>query len=323
MYNNIYLKIFNKIKSANNILLTTHENPDGDALSSVCLMIELLESLNKKCSAYCFDKPPYQFDFLPHIEKIISDKAKLNMDDFDLIIALDCGCSDRTKISDEIKNRAKNQIVIEIDHHPKIEDYSDIELRDSGASSTAEILYEFLKANKIKINKNIANCILTGILTDTANFLYPSTSQQTIKISSEMLAKGAKLPQIMESTLRNKSLASMKIWGKAMSRLKINSKYNFAWTVLTLDDVKNNGEMIDEEELEGMAGFISNLHNVNGVMLLREQPNNIIKGSLRTSKANVDVSQLAQKLGGGGHAKSSGFKIEGRLEKIKDGWRII
>ena len=323
MHNNIYSKIFNQIKISDNILLTTHENPDGDALSSVCLMIELLESLNKKCSAYCFNTPPHQFDFLPNIEKIVSDKTNLNFSDFDLIIVLDCGCSDRTKISDEIKARAKNQIAVEIDHHPKMEDYADIELRDPDASSTAEILYEFLKANKIKINKNIANCVLTGILTDTANFLYPSTSPQTIKISSEMLAKGAKLPQIMESTLRNKSLSSMKIWGKAMSRLKINPKYNFAWTVLTLDDVNGNGSIIDEEELEGIAGFISNLHNVHGVMLLREQPDNIIKGSLRTSDNNVDISKLARALGGGGHPKSSGFKIEGRMERIGEGWKII
>lgn len=323
MNNNIYSNIFNKIKSANNILLTTHENPDGDALSSICLMIEIIESLNKPYSAYCFNQPPRQFDFLPSVEKIISDKTKLNFPDFDLIIVLDCGCSDRTKISDEIKNRGKNQIVVEIDHHPKIEDYADMELRDPGASSTAEILYKFLKANKIKISKNIANCVLTGILTDTANFLYPSTSQETIQISSEMLSKGAKLPQIMENTLRNKSLNSMKIWGKAMSRLKINSKYNFAFTVLTLDDVNDNGETANEEELEGIAGFISNLHNVNGVMLLREQPDGIIKGSLRTSQADVDVSLLAQALGGGGHAKASGFKIEGRLEKVGEGWRII
>jgi len=321
MKNNIYHEIFKKIKSANNVLLVTHDTPDGDALASVCLMIELLKSLNKPYLAYCLDLPPYQFNFLPNVEKITNDKSKFNFVDFDLIIILDCGGLNRTGLTDEINRRKENQFIIEFDHHPKINHYADLESRNPQAASTTEVLYYFLKANKIKVNKNIANCILTGILTDTANFLYPSTSKQTVKIASEMLTRGARMPQIMENTWRNKSLASMKIWGKAISRLQINPKYNFAFTVLTLKDVTSNG--VAEEELEGIAGFISNLHNVKGILLLREQPNGMIKGSLRTSQPQIDISRLAQILGGGGHAKASGFKIKGRLKQINGGWRIV
>lgn len=316
----IYSKIFQQIKKAQNILLVTHDAPDGDALAATCLMIELLESLAKPHIAYCYDKPPCQFNFLPHIEKIIFDK-NFNFAEFDLIIALDCGALDRTKLLGEISGRNGGQITVEIDHHPKLDDYADLELRDPRAAATTEVLYNFLKHNKIKINKNIANCVLTGILTDTANFLYPSTSQQTIEIASEMLARGAKMPQIMENTWRNKSLNSMKLWGKAMSRLKINSEYNFASSILTLEEIAKSGA--DEEELEGIAGFISNLDDVKAVIFLREQPDGVIKGSLRTSRRNIDVSRLAQALGGGGHAKASGFKTEGRLEKAGNGWRVV
>ncbi|MCG2691085.1 bifunctional oligoribonuclease/PAP phosphatase NrnA [Candidatus Parcubacteria bacterium] len=317
---NIYHQIYNQIKISKNILLVTHDAPDGDALASACLMIELMESLAKPHIAYCYDEPPRQFNFLPHIEKIISDK-NFNFAEFDLIIALDCGGINRTKLADEISGRAKNQSVIDIDHHPKLDDYADLELRDPRAAATTEVLYNFLKANRIKINKNIANCVLTGILTDTANFLYPSTSQQTVEIASEMLVKGAKMPQIMENTWRNKSLNSMKLWGKAMSRLKINSEYNFASSILTLEEIAESGA--DEEELEGIAGFISNLDNVKGIIFLREQPNGVVKGSLRTSRRDIDVSLLARQLNGGGHAKASGFKIEGRLEETRSGWKII
>ncbi|MBU4257216.1 bifunctional oligoribonuclease/PAP phosphatase NrnA [Patescibacteria group bacterium] len=317
---NIYHQIYNQIKISKNILLVTHDAPDGDALASACLMIELMESLAKPHIAYCYDEPPRQFNFLPHIEKIISDK-NFNFAEFDLIIALDCGGINRTKLADEISGRAKNQSIIDIDHHPKLDDYADLELRDPRAAATTEVLYNFLKANRIKINKNIANCVLTGILTDTANFLYPSTSQQTVEIASEMLVKGAKMPQIMENTWRNKSLNSMKLWGKAMSRLKINSEYNFASSILTLEEIAESGA--DEEELEGIAGFISNLDNVKGIIFLREQPNGVIKGSLRTSRRDIDVSLLARQLNGGGHAKASGFKIEGRLEETRSGWKII
>jgi len=320
MENNLYHKIFEQIKSANNILLVTHDTPDGDALASVCAMIDLLETLTKQYFSYCYDLPPYQFNFLPHLEKITNDKSQFDFKNFDLIIVLDCGNLNRTKLEEEINNKTENQFIIEFDHHLKMDSYANLEARDSTAASTTEVIYHFIKANQIKINRNIANCILTGILTDTANFLYPSTSPATVEIASEMLTKGARLPQIMENTWRNKSLASMKIWGKAMSRLQINPRYNFAFTVLTLADINDTG--VTEEELEGIAGFLGNLHKVKGVLLLREQPNNIVKGSLRTSDPKINVAQLAQTLGGGGHIKASGFKIPGQLQQTENGWQI-
>ncbi|MFH0955982.1 MAG: bifunctional oligoribonuclease/PAP phosphatase NrnA [Candidatus Falkowbacteria bacterium] len=317
MDTSLYTQAYNLIKQSQNILIATHEQPDGDALASVCLMAEIISPLNKKYRLYCYSEVSHQYNFLPHLEKL---KNNIENFDFDLIIILDCGSVERTKLDKEILNRRPDQLILEIDHHPIARAYADLEIRDSAAASTTEILYYFLKANKIKINKNMASCILTGILTDTGNFLYPSTSSETVNIASEMLVKGAKLPQIMENTWRNKSIASMKTWGKAMSRLKINQQYNFGFTVLKNEDVPAE---VTEEELEGMSGFLSNLNAVNGIMLLRELPDGRIKGSLRTSNPKVDVSKLARALGGGGHAKASGFTVLGKIKKTENGWKIV
>lgn len=316
MDSSLFAQAYSLIKSSRNILILTHDKPDGDAIASACLMAEALDLAKKKFFLYAPEPVASQFNFLPHWEKFKSQPDNFN---FDLIIVLDCGSIERTKLSKQIAARSSGQLVLEIDHHPKIKDYADLEIRDSRASATAEILYYFLKANKIKINKNLANCVLTGIMTDTGNFIYPSTSPQTITIASEMLAKGARLPQIMENTWRNKSLISMKTWGKAMSNLQVNEQYNFAFTALKAADV---GPEVSEEDLEGMSGFLSNLDKVNGLLLLRELGNGKIKGSLRTSKPNIDVSRLARVLGGGGHAKAAGFTVEGRLEKTEKGWRV-
>ena len=317
MDTSLYTKAYNLIKTSNNILIAIHEQPDGDALASACLMAEILTLLNKKYRLYCYSQISQQHNFLPHLEEFKNHNKNF---DFDLIIILDCGSVERTKLGQEILSRRSNQIVLEIDHHPKIKDYADLEIRDSVAAATAEILYYFIKANKIKINKNLASCILTGILTDTGNFLYPSTSPATVNIASEMLTIGAKLSQIMEHTWRTKSIASMKTWGKALSRLKINPQYNLAFTVLENKDVP---EEITEEELEGLSGFLSNLHAVNGIMLLRQLPDGRIRGSLRTAQPNIDVSKLARALGGGGHTKAAGFMIEGNIEKTEKGWKIV
>ena len=320
----MYNKIYNKIKKADNVLLLTHEKPDIDAVSSVCSMIELLESMNKSYFAFCNDAPSHQFDFIPHIEKIASSrgdgaKPAFNFEDFDLIIVFDCGSPDRTKLADEISNRSEKQFLIEIDHHIKTEDYANLELRDSEAASTTILIYNFFKANKIKINKNMANCILAGILTDSGNFIYQTTTDKTIKISSEMLSLGANLPRIMDNTLRNKKLNALKIWGKAMSRVQINKKYNIAFTALTIEDVGD----LDEEDLEGIPNFLGNLHDVKAVMVIREQNNGTVKGSFRSAHPTANVAILAQNLGGGGHIKAAGFTIEGKLKLTDKGWKVI
>jgi phosphoesterase RecJ-like protein len=313
----LFIQAYNLIKSSHNVLVAIHTNPDGDAIASACLMADVLKLAGKNFSLYCHNQINRQFNFLPHWEKF---QTNLENFDFDLIIALDCGSVARTRLDKAIINRQPNQRLLVIDHHPKTDHYADLEIRDPAAAATTEILYYWLKNNKITINKNLANCILTGIMTDTGNFLYPATSPQTINIASEMLAAGARLPQIMENTWRTKSLASMKAWGKAMSNLQINKKYNFAFTVLLTEDLLPE---VTEEDLEGMAGFLSNLDKVNGLLVLRELPDGKIKGSLRTSKPNIDVSRLAQVLGGGGHARAAGFTIEGRIERAGGGWRVV
>jgi len=321
MFNPRFTFAFSEIKKAKRILLVTHDRPDGDALSSVCAFIEILEQNKKKYRAFCYDPPPPQFNFLPHIEKIIPGKETLDFDNYDLTIVLDCGSLSRTNLVKEITNKKEYQKIIEIDHHQKVDDYANIEIKTPHVSSTAELIYYFLRSNNIKINKNLANCILTGILTDTGNLLYTSTTDKTIKIASEMLLYGARYPIILENTWQNKSLPAMKTWGQALSSLEINKKYNFAYSVLTNEEIENSGAI--DEEFEGIAGFLSNLYGVKGVVFLREEKKGVIKGSLRTEYPNVDVSKLANHLGGGGHKKASGFKIEGTLEKTDSGWKII
>ncbi len=313
-----------KIKQAENILLVSHLRPDGDAVSSVCTWIELLEKLNKNYRAFCDGEVEESFEYLSHIEKIYTNKEKINFSDFDLIIISDCGSMSRTSLEEEIKTKNLNQKIIEFDHHPRVDKYADIEIRDPKAPATTEIIYDFFKINQLKINKNIANCILTGIFTDTANLLYPNVTDKTAKISSEMMRLGANLPKIVQNTWYNKSLPAMKIWGVALSNLKINKKYNFAFSVLTQEDIKKSGaENINKDIYSSIAGFLSNLHKVKGVALIVEEANGTIKISFRSSDPQTDVSKIAIAMGGGGHAKASSAVIEGKITKEGENYKII
>lgn len=330
-----FVKTYNRIRLASYILVVSHVNPDGDALSSTGAFLELLNNLGIKSSSFCSRKKGITFNYLPHQDKIISNKEELPpLSDFDLIIILDCGSLSRTDLAQEIlelKKQNKRPYIIEFDHHPKVDDYSDLEIRDPEKSATAEIIYDFFRENKIAFNKNSANCILTGILTDTGNFLYPNSSEHNLEIASQMMSCGAQFPKIVNNILRNKNFLTVKLWGMAINNLRVNKKYNIAYSVVTKEDLAELNKLGTPEEIEmylnsdvfgDVAGFLGNLSDVKAIMLLREEDGKI-KGSLRTSRPEMDISGLAKYLGGGGHPKASGFTVDGAIVKKGDSWEII
>jgi phosphoesterase RecJ-like protein len=317
-----YLAAFQRIKAAKNILLVTHERPDGDGLSSLCAMSVFLDTLGKNQSLFCSDSAPETFSFLPNIGKLSSSKPA-DFSIFDLIIVMDCGSLSRTKLQEEVKTRNKNQFVIEFDHHPKTEDCSDLEIRCS-KSSAAEVLYHFFYFNNLPLAKNIATCLLTGILTDTGNLLFGAVTPETIRISSTLLLHGATFPKITKRTIQNKSLAAMKAWGRILDNLKLNKEHNIAYSVLTYDEIASlKQEYGSENLLDAATDILNNVDGVKMVVFLREEIKGQIRGSLRSKDRDVDVSRLAALLGGGGHPKASAFRLSGSIVKTEIGWKII
>lgn len=335
-YSIAYRRTYLKIKNSRKLLIISHVNPDGDALSSLCVFLEVAKGLGINVQAYCQAKKGNAFSYLPYESEIIVDKLELApLNSFDTLIILDCGSLSRTNLEIEIKDILKSvdrPYIIEIDHHPKIDDFADLEIRQPDKAATVEIIYNFLQENKISFNKNLANCILTGLLTDTGNFLYSCSSNLNIAIASEMLGYGAQFPKIINNTLRNQNLLTMKLWGLTMNNLTLNTKYNLAYSVLSKDDLDDLLKLGSQEEIDAylrydvygdIAGFLSNLSEVQAIMLLREETLGKIKGSLRTSRPEVDISGLAKKLGGGGHPMASGFVLSGHILKTETGWQIV
>ncbi|HPT08329.1 MAG TPA: bifunctional oligoribonuclease/PAP phosphatase NrnA [bacterium] len=342
-----FKEIWEKISTSGKILLISHLNPDIDALSSLGALIEILKENNKEYIAWAESKDN-NFNFLPNSEEIISQKEKLFSsiilrfnqgqeisDDFfkffDLVIILDCGSIERTSLVPFIlKSKELNlpTCIVEFDHHLPTTTYADIEIRIPLASTT-EILYHFLEINNIEINRSVANCLLAGILSDTANFLYPSVSGETLAISSKLMIAGAQFPKLLNYTWRNKNFFEMKLLGLAISNLKVNKRYNLAFSIFTYDDLeknKINSIYFNNDIFSDIIGFLSNLAETNMVMLLREDKIGQIKGSLRVGADNgldIDSTKLAAIFGGGGHKKASGFVSSGHIIKNGDNFSII
>mgnify|MGYP002858401848 CR=1 FL=1 len=318
-HSHIYTDVLERLKAADSILAVTHINPDGDALGSLGFFGELVKGLGKKIVLYCAGPMPESLEFLPNYSKVVTDKNAFSISDFDVIVSLDCGAVSRTNLAREIAGRSKEQAFIEIDHHPSREQASEIELRITEAASTTEILFKLAAAAQIEVSPTMAQALLTGIITDTANFIHPSATPQTISAASSILSKGANLSRLVDQTSRTKNMAALKLWGVALSRLQFNAKYKIAYTILTEDDMRLAEAGADS--IQGIAGFLSGIKEAAMIMVLRGE-GNMIWGSLRTARADIDVNRLARALGGGGHRRASGFNVPGRLVCKNGDWRI-
>jgi len=312
-------KIFDRIITAKKPLLVMHKKPDGDALGSSLAFAHLLRSRGREPIIFCRDVAPRHYDFLSQYEKILNDPDVFRESGADLIVVFDSGDLGYAGIDEIIEGLEKEIPVINIDHHATNQHYGEINLVDPIASSTSEVIYNLFRHNDVRIDKYIATSLLVGILTDTTNFTNPGTTISSMRVASELISHGARANEISRRILKNKSIDALRIWGKTLSRLEENKKLGMAIAVIKKEDFQDVAS--PSEAVEGVANFLNALLNVRMVLVLRETDDGYVKGSMRST--DVDVSKIAQSLGGGGHKKAAGFTIRGRLEQIGGKWTVV
>lgn len=315
-------QIHNKLLSENNFILVTHKNPDGDAIGSVSAVAHYLKSLNKKVGAFYSTQIPNYLNFLTIANEIKKNEEIWFENEFPIIITLDCSNLEHSGIEKYLEKLTKKPFIINIDHHKTNDNFGDLNLVIPNYSSTAEILFFLFKTNNLDFDKLIATSLLTGIVSDTDNFSNGGASSQALKTAGYLVEKGGNLKLIKSSLFDNKTLPILKFWGVVLSRLNKNEKFDIAYTYLTKQDIKEH--QVNDDHAEGLANLLNHLDENRIAMLLKERNDNIIKVSLRTTRDDIDVSEIAQKFGGGGHQKASGFSVTGTinqaLEKI---WQIL
>lgn len=312
---------FEKISNSDKILLITHRHPDGDALGSILSMQNVLISLNKDVVSFCIDKISENFNYLEGAQKLESNVEKLEAT-YDLCIMLDCADLYMTKIDEKLKTINFKFGTINIDHHFTNPGLSDLNIVIKDASSTSEIVYKIFKELKINITPSVATCLLTGIITDTGNFTNNATTKESIEIASKLLQIGADFSQILEANIYNKTINILKLWGIVLKRIVYNKELGMVVTAVFDKDLKNFG--LDNEASEGISNYLNSLSkDIKFSILLKDNDNGFVKGSLRTTRDDVDVAQVALAFNGGGHKKAAGFEIPGHLEFKNDMWKIV
>lgn len=317
----IYKQIKDLIDSADHVLLLTDERIDGDTLGSTLGMYHILRTMGKEVTVYSPKPMAPMFAFLPGADAIRRDAEVFQDESVDLVIIFDCSDGEYIQERDLLPSLKRRVPLISFDHHATNPRYGTVNLIEEDAASTADVVWRFIKAMHLPMNKEAAQCILTGICHDTEAFSTSNTTAACLDAAHELSKHGAKLQEIVRETMMKKSVETLRLWGLAFERLHQNEEFDAVCTALTRKDVDELG--VKESDTRSMINFLNAmLDDVDTILVLKETEDGAVKGSLRSHTR--DVAALAEKNGGGGHRRAAGFKIPGAHLELKEGqWKIV
>ena len=321
MSNAIFFRqIKDSVKAANNILAICHQRPDADAVGSLATVAGWFDDLGKTYTLFCRDAAPANLEWLANFKAIITEDETFDINQYDLLLVLDSSDLNYAGVQRMVESAIRRPQIINIDHHPTNKRFGDINLVDIRACSTTVILYELLEYLRVDLRPWMASAMLAGIIGDTYNFTNPNTDNRSLKVASDLLLVGASLSHVSDAILKNKELKTLQVWGKILSQMYYNYEYNIVIATVTEHELQGS---LATEVNEGVANFLNNLSGIKAALILQQQPDGTVKGSLRTNDDLIDVSKLATMLGGGGHVKAAGFKIKGNLRQTgENAWLI-
>lgn len=325
MYNEKYKgnvtlkKIVDEIKKSKNILLTSHVNPDGDALGSILAFYFMINEYNKKnikdetqfinLDIVIDDKQPKYMSNFEESSLIKEYDDEILNKKFDLFISLDCANIERYGSSVKIKEKCKKSI--NIDHHISNTEHGDFNYIED-VCSTSELIYKFIKLFEIELTKKIAEFMYLGIINDTGNFRHDNVTPETFKLCSEIIKTGVDSYKI-SNIIFEISMKKANLIGEVFKNRIIDNRYNFIYYYLTYEKMKEM--QIDKDDIDGISEMLLRISGVDLSLLIREEKEGIIKGSFRCND-KYNVNEMAAAFNGGGHIKAAGFRTELSYEKI-------
>jgi len=316
-----FKKEFNTLKyiieNSQRILLFAHSRPDSDTIGSNLAFYYYLKELGKEVEVACFDAMPEYLKIFALYE--LKHPDKIDLQSFNSIIAMDSV----ERGFEKLRNRfLENQAIVLIDHHPDIKEDGDLNIMESTFSSVSEIIFDYFEFHKIKIGSRIATLLLMGILGDTGNLQHSNTTPKVMHTVAKLLNRGASVSKISKMIFTNNRFSTLKLWGRALEKARINPENKMISTVITKKDLEECQASYDDTA--EIASILNTVPETSFSLVLSERDGGIIKGSLRSEKyKGVDVSEVAHQFGGGGHKLASGFEIKGKIVENKEGWRII
>lgn len=296
------------IKNSKKILIISHVNPDGDALGSTCAMYKAILNRFKKKADMCaltYLSPVYKF--LPNLEL-----AKQSFDkslEYDLVITVDVADIDRICDMKILFDKAKT--TINIDHHKTNKNFGDYNYVAPEASSTGEVLFNLFKTSDWDIDKDIAECLYTAVLTDTGGFRFDNTTSEVLDIASELVKSGASPSDIFSKCYEQKSKNYVMFQNHCISKAVFLKDDSIAYTTIYRRDFERYNAK--DDYTEGLAEQLRAINTTDIAFVVKEiEPNKVCKISMRSKK--YDVAEICSIFDGGGHSRAAGCTIKSSVE---------
>ena len=307
------------LSSRKKIVIVTHKNPDGDAMGSSLGLYNYLIRKNHNVKVITPNSYPTFLNWLPGNDKVIEfskipEKAQTIIKSADIIFCLDFNSLSRIgEVGPFIKKSKATKVLI--DHHPQPEKFAEYMFSDRKSSSTAQLIYDFitLLGDTTFINKKVANCIYTGIMTDTLNFRIPTTTAHTHAVVAHLVRAGAQTTVAYANVFDTYTEDRLRLLGHCLGReMKVLKEYNAAFMALSKSDLKKFN--FKKGDTEGFVNYPLSIEGIRFSALFIET-NDEIKISLR-SKGEFDVNAFARKnFNGGGHTNAAGGELHGSLDE--------
>ena len=302
------------LRADDRFVVTTHENPDGDALGSLLAMTVALRTLGKDVVMYLGGATPLPREYaFMHLDGLVRE-IPADVEERTLV-ALDCAKVDRIGPAPEIVDRARR--VINIDHHHDNSRFGDIVLIVADASSTGEVLRDVFSALDVALTPEIAEPLYIALVTDTGRFQYTNTTPKSLRLAAELVEAGADVHAVFQQVYESVEFAKLKLLARALERAQVLEGGRIVVSNLLRNDFGEVGAAGSYSE--GIIDYLRAVEGAELAVLIREPPADeepSKRVSLRASVDELDVSAIARLFGGGGHRQAAGFSSDASVEEI-------
>jgi phosphoesterase RecJ-like protein len=302
------------IQPAQRIALLAHENPDGDCIGSALGMAHILRLAGKTCVPACAQAAPRNLSFLPGIETL---QQTLSDESFDLVIALDAGELRRFgSLYEEHRAFLDNARILNIDHHISSQGCGQVNIIDTTAAATAEILVLFQRQAGLPLDRDAALCLLTGVITDTGSFQYTNTTPRCLEVAALLLRAGAIPETVVKPIYRTRPLAQVRFQAMILANAHTSCEGRLIWAQATDATLAAAGAKAEMDE--NLSALLRDIEGVEIAALFKSYDDpGITRLSLRCA-APYNAAEICQRVSnglGGGHARAAGATFHLPIEE--------
>ena len=307
-------KIAKFINDYDSFLITTHVNPDGDAIGSEMALKSFLEDLDKDVVVVNSNPTPHNLTFLDpegEIKVFPYDVKKEVLEDVDAFFIVDVNNSEHLgNLARPLENSTQPRVCI--DHHQGAEEnFADVSVNDTSAAATGLLIYDLIRAMGGDITRAIADAVYAALITDTGTFRFSNTDVRAFRTAAELCEHGVKPYDMHRLVFASKSWGAGRLLGPVLGTVETTGEGRLAWIHVTQKMMKDAGAVYDDTD--GFVDLVRAIRNVELVLFFKEVPDGKVKVSLR-SNGRVNAFAVAEGFGGGGHKMASGMKVEGPMD---------